>query len=58
MNREKGLSAAGSKAALAGDANLKQETCSLYKEEFGALKPKSAEMAARLLVLQQAVRIY
>ena len=31
INREKGLSAAGSKAALAGDANLKQETCSLYK---------------------------
>ncbi len=55
INREKGLSAAGSRAALAGDENEKRETCSLYKEEFGNLKPKSAEMTAHLLNLQAAV---
>jgi len=54
-NRLKGLSSAGSKAALAGDPNRPPETCSLYKTEFGTLKPKSAEMAARMAVLQEAV---
>ena len=56
VNREKGVSAAGSKAALAGDETLKPQTQSLYKEEYGNLKPKSAEMAARMLVQQEVVR--
>lgn len=55
VNREKGLSAAGSKAALAGNENEERVTCSLYKQEFGNLEPKSAEMKAHLQVLQSAV---
>lgn len=55
-NREKGLSAAGTKAALAGNELLKPETCSLYKEEYGTWNPKSVETTARLLNMKVAVR--
>lgn len=54
-NREKGLSAAGTKAALAGNEKTKPETCSLYKEEFGTYSPKSADTLARLQRQQAAV---